>query len=113
MFPRTAQGCGRDRARMEHTQDARKGLLPASSCGVPSGFPPLQSRHTMPGWFGVGTGLLEFTKDCPERISMLQQMHRTWPFFRTFLSNCGVSSLAWKPLHDGRSQPLQWPVAQI
>jgi phosphoenolpyruvate carboxylase len=42
----------------------------------------------LPGWFGFGAGVQAFLADAPEqRMTVLQRMHREWPFFRTLLSN--------------------------
>eukprot|EP00271_Cylindrocystis_brebissonii_P012817 TRINITY_DN32322_c0_g1_i1.p1 TRINITY_DN32322_c0_g1~~TRINITY_DN32322_c0_g1_i1.p1 ORF type:complete len:1183 (+),score=274.32 TRINITY_DN32322_c0_g1_i1:143-3691(+) len=58
---------------------------------IPWVFGWSQSRHTLPGWYGVGSGLLAYTGDRPEKIRELQQMYQDWPFFRTFLSNVQMS----------------------
>jgi phosphoenolpyruvate carboxylase len=46
-----------------------------------------QARHTIPAWFGIGTGLKTWRGDDPERLEALQAMYRDWPFFRGLLSN--------------------------
>lgn len=46
----------------------------------------------MPAWYGVGTGIADYTRNEPDRISELQTMYQEWPFFRTFLSNVQVLS---------------------
>mmetsp|Transcript_14040 Transcript_14040/g.30003 ORF Transcript_14040/g.30003 Transcript_14040/m.30003 type:complete len:162 (-) Transcript_14040:336-821(-) len=40
----------------------------------------------MPGWFGVGSALLEYTSADPSNILTLQKMHEEWPFFHNFIS---------------------------
>lgn len=58
---------------------------------IPWVFGWSQSRHTLPGWYGVGSGLLAYSGNRLDRIRQLQQMYRDWPFFRTFLSNVQMS----------------------
>ncbi|KAJ7555889.1 hypothetical protein O6H91_05G059400 [Diphasiastrum complanatum] len=58
---------------------------------IPWVFAWAQSRHTLPAWFGVGSGILGYTQNQPERVQELQRMYAEWPFFRTFLSNVQMS----------------------
>ncbi|KAG0630638.1 hypothetical protein M758_1G193600 [Ceratodon purpureus] len=58
---------------------------------IPWVFGWAQSRHTLPAWYGVGSGIASYTRDEPERIQELQIMYQEWPFFRTFLSNVQMS----------------------
>lgn len=46
-----------------------------------------QSRHTMPGWYGIGSAIEGWCADRPDRLEELQQMYQRWPFFRALLSN--------------------------
>eukprot|EP00897_Mesotaenium_endlicherianum_P002343 jgi/Mesen1/2136/ME000152S01218 len=55
---------------------------------IPWVFGWSQSRHTLPAWYGVGSGLRGFIQDDdPEKIALLQRMYIEWPFFRNFLSS--------------------------
>lgn len=58
---------------------------------IPWVFGWAQSRHTLPAWYGVGSGIAHYTRDEPDRIKELQSMYQEWPFFRTFLSNVQMS----------------------
>ena len=44
-----------------------------------------QSRHTLPGWLGLGTALAEVETDT------LQSLYREWPYFRTIIDNVQMS----------------------
>ncbi len=44
-------------------------------------------RLMLPGWYGFGTAVEQWLDGRPDGLATLQHMHRTWPFFRAFLSN--------------------------
>lgn len=46
-----------------------------------------QSRVMLPGWYGTGTAFAQWIADDETRLSVLQDLYRRWPFFRTVLSN--------------------------
>jgi len=59
---------------------------------IPWGFSWGQCRLTLPGWYGFGSAVEEFLQHQGsalhrERLALLQQMVRQWPFFKTLLSN--------------------------
>ncbi len=59
---------------------------------IPWGFSWGQCRLTLPGWYGFGSAVEQFlradgAKLQKERLALLQQMQRQWPFFKTLLSN--------------------------
>lgn len=61
---------------------------------IPWGFSWGQCRLTLPGWFGFGTAVEEFlnppaatAKVTKQRLALLQQMQKQWPFFSSLLSN--------------------------
>lgn len=50
-----------------------------------------QSRVMLPGWYGTGTAFEEWISEGrasgEDRVEVLQDLYRRWPFFRTVLSN--------------------------
>jgi phosphoenolpyruvate carboxylase len=56
---------------------------------VPWSFSWGQSRLTLNGWFGFGSGVEEFIAggDRKQQVALLQKMYRQWPFFSALLSN--------------------------
>ena len=59
---------------------------------IPWGFSWGQCRLTLPGWFGFGSAVENFLQQpgsgsAKDRLKLLQQMYRQWPFFKTLLSN--------------------------
>ncbi len=62
---------------------------------IPWGFSWAQCRLMLPGWYGVGTALLQYLDEGFQgtptsrkaRIQSLQDMAQDWPFFTTMLSN--------------------------
>jgi phosphoenolpyruvate carboxylase len=54
---------------------------------IPWVFSWMQSRHTLPGWYGLGAALSSFVEGDPERLELLRAMYANWPFFRTLLDN--------------------------
>lgn len=50
-----------------------------------------QSRHTLPGWYGIGSAIAQLLAEDPQRIQTLRQMYIDWPFFRAMLSNTQMS----------------------
>jgi len=51
----------------------------------------MQSRHTLPGWYGVGTALTAYADQSPAHLERLQTMYKQWPFFATTIDNAQMS----------------------
>jgi phosphoenolpyruvate carboxylase len=54
---------------------------------IPWVFAWMQSRYTLPGWFGMGTAIEEYLRADPKGLAVLQEMYSQWPFFQTVLDN--------------------------
>jgi phosphoenolpyruvate carboxylase len=58
---------------------------------IPWGFSWGQCRLTLPGWYGFGSAVDQFLnvhgKAHKDKLAVLQQMYKQWPFFKTLLSN--------------------------
>ena len=54
---------------------------------IPWGFGWMQSRHVIPGWFGVGSALERFAARGEEERQLLAEMMARFPFFTDLISN--------------------------
>ena len=54
---------------------------------IPWVFSWIQSRHTLPGWFGLGSAVSDFLLDHGGDMAQLQDMYQRWPFWRTLIDN--------------------------
>ncbi len=54
---------------------------------IPWVFSWMQSRHTLPGWYGLGSAVCEYLSEYPEDRETLATMYRHWPFWRTLIDN--------------------------
>lgn len=64
---------------------AGKGL--ADLRAIPWGFGWMQSRHVIPGWFGIGHAFERFVEDKPENLDLLREMMKSFPFFFDMIRN--------------------------
>ncbi|HID35207.1 MAG TPA: phosphoenolpyruvate carboxylase [Anaerolineae bacterium] len=64
---------------------AKSGAI-ASLRAIPWVFSWMQSRHNLPGWFGLGAGL----HACQD-WKTLRTMYRKWSFFRAVIDNAAMS----------------------
>ncbi|MGE0606666.1 MAG: phosphoenolpyruvate carboxylase [Pirellulales bacterium] len=54
---------------------------------IPWVFSWMQSRHTLPGWYGLGSAIAEHLAENPDNAATLEAMYRRWPFWRTLIDN--------------------------
>jgi phosphoenolpyruvate carboxylase len=54
---------------------------------IPWVFSWSQCRLMLPGWYGFGAAVREWTSTRAQGLETLRSMYREWPFFRTALSN--------------------------
>ena len=54
---------------------------------IPWVFSWMQSRHTLPGWFGLGSAISEHLQEKPEDLATLVAMYQRWPFWQTLIDN--------------------------
>ncbi|HVZ79391.1 MAG TPA: phosphoenolpyruvate carboxylase [bacterium] len=55
---------------------------------IPWVFSWMQTRTTLPGWYGVGSAIEEFLRtDTEKGLATLREMYAQWPFFQTVLDN--------------------------
>lgn len=54
---------------------------------IPWVFSWMQSRHTLPGWYGLGSAIGDFLVDHGGEIAQLQEMYCRWPFWRSLIDN--------------------------
>lgn len=54
---------------------------------IPWGFGWMQSRHVLPGWFGVGHALRTFAGKGPQAKALLDEMMEDCPFFADLIRN--------------------------
>ncbi|MGO4890387.1 phosphoenolpyruvate carboxylase [Anaerobacillus sp. MEB173] len=54
---------------------------------IPWVFAWTQSRQLIPAWYAAGTGLTAFVSQSNENMTLLQNMYKKWPFFRSTVYN--------------------------
>ncbi|MSP14329.1 MAG: phosphoenolpyruvate carboxylase [Chloroflexi bacterium] len=58
---------------------------------IPWVFAWMQSRHNLPGWYGLGTGLGDYIKADAAHQAELHEMYLLWPFFQATLDNAQMA----------------------
>ncbi len=85
---------------IQHISRMNVGSRPASRKGgdrvedlraIPWVFAWTQSRHNLPGWYGVGSALQAFIVDHDSNLARLRTMYRRWVFFRSLIDNAQLS----------------------
>ena len=66
-------------------RSASKGL--ADLRAIPWGFGWMQSRHVIPGWFGIGHSFERFVEQEPGNLEVLRDMMKNFPFFFDMIRN--------------------------
>ncbi len=56
---------------------------------IPWVFSWNQSRHGLPGWFGLGSGLAVIVER--EGLERARELYRDWPFFRALINNAQLA----------------------
>ena len=81
---------------IDQIADLRIGSRPAKRKGgeriedlraIPWVFSWTQSRHGLPGWFGLGAALDALLRGRRRGASVLRAMYAEWPFFRSLIDN--------------------------
>ncbi len=54
---------------------------------IPWVFSWMQNRHTLPGWYGLGSGVKDFLASEAGDMTLLQTMYEKWNFWRTLIDN--------------------------
>lgn len=58
---------------------------------IPWVFSWMQSRHVLPGWYGVGSALAAFGEENAQNLNLLREMYQEWAFFRGVIDNAQMS----------------------
>ena len=58
---------------------------------IPWVFSWMQSRYTLPGWYGVGAALGAYAAASAANLTRLRRMYDEWPFFTTLIDNAQMS----------------------
>ena len=58
---------------------------------IPWVFSWMQSRYTLPGWYGVGAALGAYAAQSAAHLDRLRRMYQEWPFFTTLIDNAQMS----------------------
>ncbi|MDO8714601.1 MAG: phosphoenolpyruvate carboxylase [Polynucleobacter sp.] len=70
----------------------KQGMAIEDLRAIPWGFSWAQCRLTLPGWYGLGSGVAELLEqsNADEKLAvtiLLKRMYVEWPFFNTLISN--------------------------
>src|SRR5262249_36259748 len=54
---------------------------------IPWVFSWMQSRHTLPGWYGLGSALAGYLAEHPDELATMRTMYQRWHFWQTLIDN--------------------------
>jgi phosphoenolpyruvate carboxylase len=60
---------------------------------IPWVFSWMQSRFVFPGWYGLGSALVQFAEKGLEQAELLRVMYKEWMFFRATIDNAQLTLL--------------------
>ena len=63
----------------------------ASVRAIPWVFGWAQSRITLPAWYGIGSALDQLLNQGEDKLTLLREMHKKWPYFNALLNNTQMS----------------------
>ena len=74
----------------------KQGMAIEDLRAIPWGFSWAQCRLTLPGWYGLGSGVAELLEqsNADEKLAvttLLKRMYAEWPFFNTLISNIDMA----------------------
>ena len=74
----------------------KQGMAIEDLRAIPWGFSWAQCRLTLPGWYGLGSGVTELLEqsNADEKLAvttLLKRMYAEWPFFNTLISNIDMA----------------------
>lgn len=74
----------------------KQGMAIEDLRAIPWGFSWAQCRLTLPGWYGLGSGVTELLEqsNTDEKLvvtTLLKRMYAEWPFFNTLISNIDMA----------------------
>ena len=74
----------------------KQGMAIEDLRAIPWGFSWAQCRLTLPGWYGLGSGVTELLEqsNADEKLAvstLLKRMYEEWPFFNTLISNIDMA----------------------
>lgn len=74
----------------------KQGMAIEDLRAIPWGFSWAQCRLTLPGWYGLGSGVTELLEqsNANEKLAvstLLKRMYAEWPFFNTLISNIDMA----------------------
>ncbi|MCB0075888.1 MAG: phosphoenolpyruvate carboxylase [Anaerolineales bacterium] len=87
---------------------------------IPWVFAWMQSRVTLPGWYGMGSAFEEWAGEDEARWAQLREMYEGWPFFRVVIDNAQMSmrkadltiAAIYAALADEATRTAIWPRLQ-